>query len=307
MNAAIPPMPHATVDTRLDAPQALMLAEEAIGHPVPLMTNFGLSKVAGEVTGRHPTGFTYKTSVGPLLKFKLNDGYVVAQDNGQGTRISFHESKRSTIVYAILMGVMVVLVIANYFLLIHQSRPAVPMGYGGMGYPVQPPSSGFPVWLYIILAIAAIGATAYQMYEVVMAPKKAIQYFTMRANGGMPAPQAGFPGQPAGGFPPQAGGFPPQAGGFPPQPQQGGFPPQAQPAGLPPAQPAGFPPQPQASGVPPQADAAPPPVAPPQPMPAAPAASAADEKQRQLAELRAGGIITAEDYDRAAAAIEAKR
>ena len=47
-------------------------------------------------------------------------------------------------------------------------------------------------------------------------------------------------------------------------------------------------------------------AAPPQPMPAAPAASDADEKLRQLAELRDSGIITAEDYDKAAAAIAAK-
>lgn len=288
---AIPPMPHATVDTRLDAPQALMLAEEAIGKPTPLMSTFGLSKVAGEVTGRHPTGFTYKTSIIPFMKMKMNEGYVVAQDNGQGgTRISFHESKRSTMIFGIMLGVIVAFEILFYFLVVHQSAPT-PMGYGygGMGYPMQPAaSSGFPLWLFIILFIALAGVTAFQMFEVVTSPKKVVQYFSMRANGGMPAPQAGFPGQAAGGFPPHTGGFPPpQPGGFPPQPQQAGFPP---------AQPAGFPPQPNPAFPP----AAAPPVAPP-------SVSDADEKLRQLAELRDSGIITAEDYNKAAAAIEAKR
>src|SRR5690606_1202772 len=134
--------------------------------------------------------------------------------------------------------------------------------------PMQPASSGFPLWLYLLISVVALGATAYQMYEVVTAPKKAVQYFSMRANGGMPAPQAGFPGQAAGGFPLQAGGFPPppQPGGFPPQPQQQ----------------AGFPPQPNPAFSP----AAAPPVAPPA---AAPPVADADEKLRQLAELRDGG------------------
>ena len=295
MNAAIPPMPHATVDTRLDAPQALMLAEEAIGRPIPLMSTFGLSKIAGEVTGRHPTGFTYKSSIIPFMKMKMNDGYVVAQDIGQGgTRISFHESKRSTMIFGIMLGVIVVFEILFYFLVVHQSAPAVMgYGYGGMGYPMAPASSGFPLWLFILLVLLLVGVTAFQMYEVVTSPKKAVQYFSMRANGGMPAPQAGFPGQAAGGFPPQGGGFPPpQPGGFPPQPQQQ--------AGFPPAQPAGFPPQPNPAFPP----AAAPPVAPPT---AAPPVADADEKLRQLAELRDSGIITAEDYDKAAAAIAAKR
>ena len=217
MNAAIPPMPHATVDVRLDAPQALMLAEEAIGRQIPLMSSGNFSKIYGEVTGRHPTGFTYKTSTGPALKMKMNEGYVVAQDNGQGgTRISFHESKRSTMLFGIILGGIVLFEILFYFLAVHQSTPAVTMGYGGMGYQVQPASSGFPLWLFLLFAVLAIGITAFQMYEVVTAPQKVVQYFSMRANGGMPAAQPGFPGQ--------AGGFPPQPGGFPPQPQPGGFP-----------------------------------------------------------------------------------
>lgn len=296
----IPPQPHATVDTKLAAPQALQLAEEAIANPIPLMSAFGVSKIAGEITGRHPTGFTYKTSIIPFMKMKMNDGYVVAQDDGQGgTRVSFHENKRSTMIFGIMLGVIVAFEILIYFTLVRQGAPTVMgYGYGGMSYQAAPPSSGFPLWLFILLFVLIVGVTAFQMYEVVTSPKKVVQNFAMRANGGMPVAQPGFAGQPAGGFPPhpQAGGFPPQAGaGFPPQPQ-----PQPQP------QPGGFPPQPQA-----QAGGFPPP-----PMPAAPVAAPAaapppiadaDDQLRQLAELRDSGVITAADYDQAAAAIAAKR
>jgi hypothetical protein len=312
MTASIPAAPHGTVDTRLDAAAALALAEQVVTAPRKLMSTANLQSVTAQVTGRHPTGFTYSSRTGGM---RANDGYVVVQDNSQGgTRVSFHENKRYLMIVGIAAAVALVIFIAMYFLVVRQNTPTI-MGYpygGGYGmYPGQDASSGFPLWLYILIGLLTFGLAGFQAYEIFSTPQKVVQQFSQYANGGFGQP--GFPGQP-GGFPPQPqpGGFPPQPqlGGFPPQPQPGGFPPQPAPGGFPP-QPAGFPPVQPAGGFPPPVAPPPPNLgkdpAPGTPPPTQPTASGADDQLRQLAELRDAGVITAEDYDKAAAAIQAKR
>ncbi len=263
MNATISPTPHSVVDTRLDGPAALMLAEQVLATPRGLVSAFKVQKVTHEVTGRHPTGFSYRNYIAsPVMRLRMNDGYVVAQDNGQGgTRVAFHEGKRWQKIFGIMVVAAVALFVAFLFLadhLVYQSQSAQPYTPGQAYRNAQDNTS--TLIIFIAIGVVAFGMMAWQGWEQFTLPKKLAQQFAAYANGG---------GQP--------GLAQPQAA-FPPQPQPNAWP------------------------QPPSA-AAPPPMAPPMAAPATAAPAGIADRLRQLAELRDAGAITPDMFERSKAAI----
>jgi hypothetical protein len=307
-------------DTRLEPQTALALAEQVLATPRGLMSTFNMSKVHAEVTQRQPTGFAYRSYVKSLgLRMRMNDGYVIAQDGGQGaTRLSFHENKRYAMIAGGIFVAVVVINLLIYFLTAPSSTPppVAPGGFGGGGFGAQPvpaPSTGgVSRTVFLISTILILIFGSFQIWDVLTSPKKVVELFNQRQmyGGGPPGfpgqPQPGFPGQPQPGFAGQGqpGMAPPPQPGFPPPPQPGFAPPQpASAPGMPPPQPGGFPPPPLQAGIPPQPAGFPPPPQAPQPQPGAVGNA---DKLRELAQLRDSGIISPAEYEQAKAAIEGK-
>jgi hypothetical protein len=307
-------------ETRLDPQSALALAEQVLAEPRGLATTFNTSKIQAEVGQRFPSGFHYRSFVKtPAMRMRMNDGYVVAQVNGQGgTRVSFHENKRYVMLWGGVTAVILLLVLILFFAL-RETEPTnvaerlqrlqeIQMGQRSSG-------SGVGLWMLIGAIVGGIMA-AIQFGEMLMGPKKVVELFNQRQAYGT-GPHAGLPGQPpsfAGGAQPGFGPPPHHGGGrdfqlqgappqpaFPPPPQAGaGFPP---PRGYPPQPaPGGFsPPQPQ-EGTSPRLAKGGFSLAPPMQ-----ANTDADNKLRELAQLRDSGVISAADFEQAKATIEAKR
>lgn len=298
-------------DARLDPQSALTLAEQVLAEPRGLLTTFNMNSVLAEATQRHPTGFAYRSYVKTwAMRMRMNDGYVIAQDNGQGgTRLSFHENKRYAIIMGACLAAYLVIVLLIYFLAFGKATPPVtaPGPFGQMAPAAPTGSNGLWVLIPGIL-IALYGAA--QLFEILTAPKKVVDAFNQRlmyGQGGQPGypgqPQPGYPGQVQPGYPGQPPVAPGAAAGFPPPQPQAGFPPQPQPVA---GQQGGFPPPPVNIAKP-----QPPHPQPPQPHAATPQPSAADteidNKLRELAQLRDAGVISAADFDQAKAALDAKR
>lgn len=303
-------------DTQLDPQTAMGLAEQVLAEPRGLMTTFNMTKIYGAATQRYPTGFSYRTYFRSLgMNIRMNDGYVVVQENGQGgTRVSFHENKRYAIITGSCLAAFLVILLLVYFLAFGKTTPPPPApGFGQQGgwgqgapMPIPAPTGSSGLW-WLIPGLIGLVFGAAQLFEILTAPKKVVEAFNMRQMyGGGPypgQPQPGFPGQP--GLPGQ-----PQPGfagqpGFPGQPQPG-FPGQPQP-GFPGQQPGFPPPQPQAGFPPPQQQGGSPPQGGVQlGKPAGPNAGI-DDKLRELAQLRDSGVISAADYEQGKAALEATR
>ena len=222
------PIPMAALaDTALDPATALSVAEEVLVAQQPLQSTFKMSKVHGEVTGRFPGGFSYRTYVqSRVSKFRMNDGFVTAQGGPGATRIQIHENKR----YQMMMGIGVVIAVAIiaiiYFAFLRPSGP--PAGYAPAypGYGGPAPSSGSNWGTTGMLIGGGVGLvfTVFQFMEISSLPKKAAQMIGYRAmiiaQGGNPgpiAPQAGHPvPNPAWSQPPQPGFAPMQQPGIAP-------------------------------------------------------------------------------------------